>query len=402
MSLWSRQNDYLSLPEDVIAFAWSAPMRDLAVKFGTSDAGLRKIFVRYGIVLPPQGHWNRVHAGRQVQAPPKSAPRRPGGTGRMKIDPRFKPFIPEAGNLPASGPFANKEVPEDLEDLRALETKLVGRVSVPKNLDRLHPGMSDIMRREQKRRDKLADTNWSWTGPIHENPVDQRQLRLLNALFFALAKRGHEGWVYYDEFTHGFRPTVRICDTRLEMNIGIPGRRPNNARHPQRPDPSLPATTPLFISCSKPNDLLWQDEPGCRLEAQLSEIAVSLIVAGEATFRRDLKEMEARAEKARLEAERLEQEVRAKRAEERAQFIRDQNEKRVLDLHESGERFRRSQDLRKLVAQVREHLLQRENIAPQQMSDWEEWALAEADKIDPILSGQILSHLHPPAIPDEE
>ncbi|WP_334181770.1 hypothetical protein [Novosphingobium sp.] len=43
------------LPEDLIRFAWSEPMHDLATKIGMSDVGLRKLFVSMGIVPPPQG-----------------------------------------------------------------------------------------------------------------------------------------------------------------------------------------------------------------------------------------------------------------------------------------------------------------------------------------------------------
>lgn len=66
MSYWSRHRDFLALPEDLIAFAWSAPMRDLAQKFGTSDVALRKLLKKYGVVTPPQGHWNRVASVKVV------------------------------------------------------------------------------------------------------------------------------------------------------------------------------------------------------------------------------------------------------------------------------------------------------------------------------------------------
>lgn len=49
--------------EALTAFAWSAPMRDLGSRIGLSDVGLRKSLKTDGIVTPPQGHWNRVHAG---------------------------------------------------------------------------------------------------------------------------------------------------------------------------------------------------------------------------------------------------------------------------------------------------------------------------------------------------
>ncbi|KTF70710.1 hypothetical protein ATB93_03010 [Sphingomonas sp. WG] len=68
----------------------------------------------------------------------------------------------------------------------------------------------------------------------------------------------------------------------------------------------------------------------------------------------------------------------------------------------SGELLRQSQDLRALVVAVRLAMQQRADVATQSLSAWEEWALGEADKLDPIMSGQIMSHLYPPVPPAEE
>lgn len=43
------------LPEDLIKFAWSAPMRDLAAQIGMSDVGLSKLFISMDIVARPNG-----------------------------------------------------------------------------------------------------------------------------------------------------------------------------------------------------------------------------------------------------------------------------------------------------------------------------------------------------------
>jgi hypothetical protein len=43
------------LPEDLIKFAWSEPMRDLATKIGMSDVGLRRLLISMDIVARPNG-----------------------------------------------------------------------------------------------------------------------------------------------------------------------------------------------------------------------------------------------------------------------------------------------------------------------------------------------------------
>lgn len=163
MSNWYRRNEYLALPEDVIAFAWSAPMRELAAKIGISDVALKKMLHRYGVVTPPQGHWNRVHAGRKVPAPPSPPVRRPGGSGRMLIDRRFEPYIPKAAPLPSTGPFTSDEVPDDFEQLREREARLIGKVTVAKDLPRYHHAFNDIMRKEARLREKAAQEMWYMT-----------------------------------------------------------------------------------------------------------------------------------------------------------------------------------------------------------------------------------------------
>jgi hypothetical protein len=50
------RNTICVMPEDLIAYAWSAPMRDLAQKLDMSDVGLRKLLAGYGVGPPPQGY----------------------------------------------------------------------------------------------------------------------------------------------------------------------------------------------------------------------------------------------------------------------------------------------------------------------------------------------------------
>jgi hypothetical protein len=44
---------------------WSKPMRDAAAEIGISDVGLKKVCVRHRVPVPPQGYWNKVHAGQK-------------------------------------------------------------------------------------------------------------------------------------------------------------------------------------------------------------------------------------------------------------------------------------------------------------------------------------------------
>lgn len=405
MNYWYHRNDIMVMPDDLIAFAWSAPMRDLAAKVGLSDVGLKKLLKGFDVVTPPQGHWNRVHAGRKVPTPPKAPHRRPGETGRILIDSRFAPFIAQAAPISARGPFETPEVPEDLEELRAKELKALGRVAVPRTLESYHPGLKDILQKEERRRQKVANSSWHWDEPRFDNPLDQRRLKLFNAILLALAKRGHGGDASATDTEISAR--AWIGSTSLGLSLEIVGKhRTIVSRGYRRPDPALPASTPLILRVKPGFDReigdTWQDEDGSRLESRIGEIAAALIVAGEAKFRKRLREDEERAEQERIERERKEAEARRERERRRLDRIRELNEQRVSDLRASGELLRAARDLRALVAEVREAMIDRADVDAATLDAWASWALGEADALDPILSGQVLKHLRPPELPAPE
>lgn len=388
------RDNFLALPEDVLAFAWSAPLRELSQKVGISDVGLKKLLRAQGIETPPQGHWNRVHAGKKVKRPPKPRPRGPGESGRIKLDNRFEGHVRAAENMPVDGPFATEKVPEDLEELRSGELKAIGKVTVPRELSRPHPGLEQVLRLEEKRRAKFAESGWSWDEPQHDHPLAQRQLRIADSLLKALAKRGHAGKL--SECDTGFELLVAVGDRGITLVLErsparLGGAVPRNDRDTKK----LPASAPLRIGLRRTwsrNELAqWQDRDGQRLEQQLAEIAASAIMAGEASFRQSLAEA-VEAEKQRLawlEAARLREVARLE-------------EKRLAGLKASGELLRQAEEIRTLVSRVEAAIVQRTTgeITPERVERWKHWALAKADELDPVLSGQVLTHLHVAALDD--
>jgi hypothetical protein len=114
MYRWSHHRVTL---DDLIRFAWSALMRELAAQIGLSDVGLKKLLKSHGVWGPPQGHWNRVHAGRAVSKPPAAPARGRRKRPYIHVDPRLA-RLPEVPLPSSAGPFASANVPEDLEELR--------------------------------------------------------------------------------------------------------------------------------------------------------------------------------------------------------------------------------------------------------------------------------------------
>lgn len=68
--------------------------------------------------------------------------------------------------------------------------------------------------------------------------------------------------------------------------------------------------------------------------------------------------------------------------------------KKSQRLRASGELLRQAGDLRALIGGVRDAVRAGSlDVDDATLRAWEEWASAEADRLDPILSGQIMTHL---------
>jgi hypothetical protein len=389
MNYGYRQNDILVLPQELQDFAWSAPMRDLAAKLGLSDVGLKKLLKSHGVITPPQGHWNRVHAGKPVPKSPKLPARRPGETGRIHVDHRFAAVLTAVETMPSSGPFASAAVPEDLDELYHFELKAIGRVTVPRKLERFHHGLAPIFKQEKRRRAKFAASNWSWDAPKFDGALDQRRFRILNATFMALSRRGHGGSA--TERDGRIEARAIVGDMGVSVDLAPAGKHRTVREYGQdRPAPDLPASTPLAMVIDggrdSPGETSWQDDANGKLETKMPEIVARIIVAGEARFRRGLKEAEERAEQYRRWQE-----------QRRREKIERRNAERLKHLRTSGELLRQAEDLRALIARVRGAVVAGSaHIDQDRLEEWERWASAEADRLDPILSGQIMTHLAPP------
>ena len=256
-------------PGDLIAFAWSAPMRDLAARVGMSDVGFRKLLRSYGISGPPQGHWNRVHAGRTVSGPPAAPARGPGQRPYLLVDSRLAD-LPEAPLPTSAGPFASVKVPEDLEELRAQELKAIGRAASASKIAVPHPAIRVLLDHDEKEQTKATTNRWHTPVTLYDSPFEKRRLRILNAVFLTLGRRGHEAAAdrqdYHTEFS------VRIGGTYVPVTLDEAGRKATtyNRYNAPRPDPKRSASAVLKLTAGSSS---WQNNGTGKLEARIAEIS---------------------------------------------------------------------------------------------------------------------------------
>lgn len=130
---------------------------------------------------------------------------------------------------------------------------------------------------------------------------------------------------------------------------------------------------------------------GGRLESLIQEIAVEVVTTAEINYReRCVREFDWRVQrKAQLEAEAREQQLQAEREEREHQLKLEQA--RIDRLLDEAASLRRATDIRAYVEAVR-RTATRDSISgsSDEVERWSRWALAEADRIDPIKTGRFL------------
>ena len=279
-------------------------------------------------------------------------------------------------------------MPESLGELKALELQAIGKVTVARDLSNAHPALGQLLKREEQLRSKQAASSYPWDRPLWDGPLGQRQLRIINALFKALSTRGASPWTRYSS------GELELWCHIGTHNFQVSFARDPNARGGDRASSrDLPAGTKVSLSLNgrfrSPLANQWEDG-AVRLEHRISEIAADLIVAGEASFREALIEARERAEQsARWEEERRQAELKRLR------------EQRLADLKESGKLLRQAGEFRALAEQVNKAVGAGSlNLTASQLGRWRSWVLSEADRIDPVISGQVMSHILFPHVED--
>lgn len=132
----------------------------------------------------------------------------------------------------------------------------------------------------------------------------------------------------------------------------------------------------------------WEDKPGQRLDRQLREIAAAIIVSAEQRVRDGA--VHAHEWRIKRKAELIEEERKRKIEEERRRRERQAKlEKARIDhLLAQAHALHQAEQIRAYVRAVQEmNARAPERMTVEELRDWSGWALAQADRIDPVLSG---------------
>lgn len=378
--------------QQLYSMIWEEPMKKVAPKFGISDVALSKICRRHNIPRPPRGYWAKLAAGKRVtQVPlpdrglglPKEIEF--GGKRRWQYT---LPDDPTQIEIPPRPVFS-----ESFAQLDARVRKLVGKVVVPRDLSRAHPQVQKLLDADDERREKYLKSPYKFSSdaPLYESPYEKRRLRLVSAIFSALSKCGMRA------NSLGKDPgcfCFKIGEEDLSFTLDNPGVERHDWRSNEDLNRSGKLPLSLEIRAYRVGDeikLKWQDTPDRKLERQLKDIVVTMIVAGELKYRNSLAWQ--RDWLIERKADLIEQAKR--RAEEERRRLEEElarrQQARIDRLLAEATALQQARTIREYVDAVRLSVAESgASGAGFEVDDWAVFALEQADRIDPVLSGAYL------------
>lgn len=362
---------------------WSKPIRDIAESFGVASPTIKKASIEADIPTPPQGHWARLAAGKSGFPRPRLPLRGFGAPDNVWIaTPYWDRYVKIGPNDPIPpAPMFD----EPIERVRMRAAKAIGKVTACRDLSRPHRAIGLVLEDEAARAEKLRTSQWpsSWDAPRFTAPLDQRRLRLLNAICLGLAKAGLKTSLWRKD-----EPIIAIQTGAMHLTLLV--QKLIKKGKAADTDTRLSLVAGAVPGQHEVPDAHWDDSSRRKLETRLTEICVDLAVLVEEKYRKSqidhhewLNERLAAAieaaRQAKIEADRKERE----RLE---QLERERIDRLIAD----AEQLRRAQAIRAYVTEANTlHAAHTTDRNPA-LDRWRAWALAQADRIDPVKNGRFL------------
>lgn len=393
--------------EELHELVWSQPMTAVAQSMGISDVALAKRCRNANVPVPPRGWWAKKAAGAPVKVAPLPRCAFVMGNYFPAIERQAGGKVSGAGTEDVGNDTPPPPVFRSLEAVHQEIRAAVKPIKVPTTLNSPHPIVARLLKQDAERQSRTTPGGYlsSFYGPKFATPIQQRRLRILSCVLAELERLGckasgttHagekfnvnvggrwtcilfsiEGGTFGDPFHRGWVRTSRPSNEQLRFDI-----------------------TDFHQDNSQPKRT-WRDGEQ-KLEHQATDIACGVLLCTEEEARKaalwrhkfDLEEKARKAEEARLAEEKRPADRIA-----RKQMAEEARIKRLLDGADSLERAAR---IRRYVASVQtESAASAEAISPEALNAWTEWALAQADRIDPVLSRQFLTDLETSEEGDEQ
>jgi hypothetical protein len=357
------------------------------------DRGLAKICAAANIPVPARGYWAKKQAGKRVEQIRLPA-RGLGQSDTVHIGgDRYTNASEDAEIL--SGPIPPPPVFEpDMATVEAQAAALVAKAPLPlRDSYGWHSQIQKLLDaddvREQKQRASAYPS--SWDAPIFRSAFEKRRLRILNALFTCLTRCGMTPRVSGKE---GRELSVIVGTTHVPLVLDSIAA----AKHIERERQGYGFTTrgdkdrmrlsiSNWWSSEKPGPS-WEDETGAPLERRLRDIAAAIIVFGKQLVRESAAYAHAWRIKRKAELEDAERKRKAEEERRRQERLARFEKAQIDHLLEQARALDQAQQIRGYVNAVKALNAQAQDpLSADELASSERWALAQADCIDPVVSG---------------
>jgi hypothetical protein len=298
---------------------WSEPVRTIAARFGVSDVALKKACQRASVPTPERGYWAKLEAGKPVTKV-ALAPRMPGQSNDVAFN-EGRHWYPSWTREELAGPVPPPPVfPEAIEPIRSrIETGL-GSVKCPIRTTAWHTAIQKLLLQDEARR-KKAETSpygFSWDEPLFTTSIEQRRLRILNALFLTMGK-------FNGKVTVRGRDARDLSVSFDRQHVFVALEVEKSGNNPSTMKPGERLRFSILKGFGSPEArATWVDDADATLEQQLTIIACQVVLTAELQLREaalyqhqwrteqkariEKEEEQRRLERVRLEAERQRQE----------------------------------------------------------------------------------------------
>ncbi|WP_249210030.1 hypothetical protein [Bradyrhizobium manausense] len=350
-------------------------MSRLRKAIGISDVAIAKHCRKAGVPIPERGYWNKLHAGKKVAQ--TALPLRDLATVNI---------IEMSGSLPPDlkarikGEPAIESEPEAVDVLKERFRKRLGKVVLTRDLTRADPAIAHLLKRDETIRQKMASSSFYWEKPLFDSNYERRRLRILNSIFLAFARVGG-GTAYIRD--RAAREISISGPAGVSITLESPKKR--QGRNRQTNDAEARDKLELRAEGGRHHpDLVssWTDDDAGKLEDRLTEIVIGLAVLSERESRRWQAEMAAWERQREAEKAEAQRKAKEKAEREERERIAAEERKRRDELLTEAMNWKSAELIREYV-QAR-----RASPAPQPpgFEQWEQWALEEADQMDPLLN----------------
>jgi hypothetical protein len=329
---------------------WSTPMVKLGEKYGLSDVGIAKICRKHGIPRPPRGYWAKKQHGKNVRQTPLP---NPPGNPEIVISPY------------GAGPrITDDDVQKEAGVALDRADQADSRIEVPERLTKPHPLIKETKLAILENRE--AQHGWRGSGSHRDrlavyasDELLPRALRIMDTLVKVLESRGYA--VRVTRSTHGSTSTAAII---MEQEVRFSLREEGTGR--------LCLTINSWSRGLRRN---WRDGKRQRVEHVLDDFIVTLVQV--AAHEKD-KEIRKAREREKREAERRKVQIEIDAWNE--EYARVTTLRAAAREHDEAQAIRAYAEARREAWAAADGELDSDG----ERALWFDWALKQADRIDPV------------------